>query len=117
MSNFTELDSYLLGQGTHYDIFRKMGAHEMTVDGVEGICFDVWAPHAASVAVIGEFNGWNETSHMMERVAPEEMGVYETFIPEAKEGDLYKYLITTPEGEKLYKADPYATMAELRPET
>ena len=117
MSNFTELDSYLFGQATHYDIFKKMGAHAMTVDGVDGICFDVWAPHAAAVAVIGEFNGWNETSHMMERVAPMEMGVYETFIPEAKEGDLYKFLIYTPEGEKLYKADPFANMAELRPET
>ena len=117
MSNFTELDSYLFGQATHYDIFKKMGAHAMTVDGVDGICFDVWAPHAAAVAVIGEFNGWNETSHMMERVAPMEMGVYETFIPEAKEGDLYKFLIYTPEGEKLYKADPFANMAELRPGT
>ena len=117
MSNFTELDSYLFGQATHYDIFKKMGAHAMTVDGVDGICFDVWAPHAAAVAVIGEFNGWNETSHMMERVAPMEMGIYETFIPEAKEGDLYKFLIYTPEGEKLYKADPFANMAELRPET
>ncbi len=117
MSNFTELDSYLFGQATHYDIFKKMGAHAMTVDGVDGICFDVWAPHAAAVAVIGEFNGWNETSHMMERVAPMDMGIYETFIPEAKEGDLYKFLIYTPEGEKLYKADPFANMAELRPET
>ena len=117
MSNFTELDSYLFGQATHYDIFKKMGAHVMTVDGVDGICFDVWAPHAAAVAVIGEFNGWNETSHMMERVAPMEMGIYETFIPEAKEGDLYKFLIYTPEGEKLYKADPFANMAELRPGT
>ena len=117
MSNFTELDSYLFGQATHYDIFKKMGAHAMTVDGVDGICFDVWAPHAAAVAVIGEFNGWNETSHMMERVAPMEMGIYETFIPEANEGDLYKFLIYTPEGEKLYKADPFANMAELRPGT
>ena len=117
MSNFTELDSYLFGQATHYDIFKKMGAHAMTVDGVDGICFNVWAPHAAAVAVIGEFNGWNEASHMMERVAPEDMGVYETFIPEAKEGDMYKFLIYTPEGEKLYKADPFANMAELRPGT
>lgn len=117
MSNFTELDSYLFGQATHYDIFKKMGAHPMVVDGVDGIVFDVWAPHAQAVAVVGEFNGWNESSHMMERVAPMEMGVYETFIPEAKEGDLYKYLIYTGDGEKLYKADPYANMAELRPET
>ena len=117
MSNFTELDSYLFGQATHYDIFKKLGAHLMKVDGQDGVCFDVWAPHAAAVAVIGDFNGWDESSHMMERVAPVEMGIYETFIPGVKEGDLYKFLIYTPDGSKLYKADPFANMAELRPET
>ena len=63
MSNFTEMDCYLFGQATHYDIYRKMGAHKMTIEGEEGVCFDVWAPHADRVYVIGEFNGWNETSH------------------------------------------------------
>ena len=62
MSNFTEMDCYLFGQATHYDIYRKMGAHKMTIEGEEGVCFDVWAPHADRVYVIGEFNGWNETS-------------------------------------------------------
>ena len=61
MSNFTEMDCYLFGQATHYDIYRKMGAHKMTIEGEEGVCFDVWAPHADRVYVIGEFNGWNET--------------------------------------------------------
>ncbi len=117
MSNFTELDSYLFGQATHYDIFRKLGAHQAVVDGVEGVVFDVWAPHAAAVSVVGDFNGWNENAHVMERVAPGEMGVYEAFVPEAKEGQLYKYLIYTKSGERLYKADPYATTSELRPET
>ncbi|MCR4798646.1 MAG: 1,4-alpha-glucan branching protein GlgB [Lachnospiraceae bacterium] len=117
MSNFTELDSYLFGQATHYDIFKKLGAHLMNVDGEDGVCFDVWAPHAAAVAVIGDFNGWDESSHMLERVPPVEMGIYETFVPGVKEGDLYKFLIYTPEGNKLYKADPYANMAEMRPET
>ena len=117
MSNFTELDSYLFGQSTHYDIFRKLGAHQAVVDGVEGVVFDVWAPHAAAVSVVGDFNGWNENAHVMERVAPGEMGVYEAFVPEAKEGQLYKYLIYTKSGERLYKADPYATTSELRPET
>lgn len=115
MSNFTELDGYLFGQGTHYDIFRKLGAHKGKCGNRTGFYFDVWAPHAAAVAVIGEFNDWNETSHMMERVAPTEMGVYELFIPEVKQGQLYKYLIYTSEGDKLYKADPFATYAELRP--
>ncbi len=117
MRNFTELDMYLFGQATNYDIFRKMGAHVADVDGKEGVYFDVWAPHAAAVAVIGEFNNWNETSHMMERLTPLEMGIHELFVPEAKEGDLYKFLIYTQDGRKLYKADPFATSAEIRPGT
>ena len=108
MGNFSELDMYLFGQATHYDIYKKMGAHVQTKDGIEGVYFDVWAPHAAAVAVIGEFNGWNETSHMMERLVEPDMGIYELFVPEAKPGQLYKFLIYTPDGGKLYKADPYA---------
>ena len=117
MSNFTELDMYLFGQGTHYDIYNKLGAHKAVVDGVEGFYFDVWAPHASAVSVIGEFNGWNENTNMMTRLEPQEIGIYEAFIPEAKDGDLYKFLIYTKSGDKLYKADPYAASAELRPET
>ena len=117
MSNFTELDMYLFGQGTHYDIYNKLGAHKAVVDGVEGFYFDVWAPHASAVSVIGEFNGWNENTNMMTRLEPQEIGIYEAFIPEAKDGDLYKFLIYTTSGDKLYKADPYAASAELRPET
>ena len=117
MNNFTEMDCYLFGQGTHYDIYRKMGAHAATVDGKKGVIFDVWAPHAASVAVIGDFNEWNESEYRMNRVQPERMGVYELFIPGVKEGALYKFLIYTPDGRKLYKADPFANYAELRPGT
>ena len=117
MGNFTELDMYLFGQGTHYDIYNKLGAHKAVVDGVEGFYFDVWAPHASAVSVIGEFNGWNENTNMMTRLEPQEIGIYEAFIPEAKDGDLYKFLIYTKSGDKLYKADPYAASAELRPET
>ena len=117
MNNFTEMDCYLFGQGTHYDIYRKMGAHAATVDGKKGVIFDVWAPHAASVAVIGDFNEWNESEYWMNRVQPESMGVYELFIPGVKEGALYKFLVYTPDGRKLYKADPFANYAELRPGT
>lgn len=117
MGNFTELDGYLFGQGTHYDIYKKLGAHKGKLGSKTGFYFDVWAPHAAKVAVIGEFNDWNEESHFMEKVSPTDLGVYEIFIPEAKEGQLYKYLIYTDEGEKLYKADPYASYAEERPGT
>lgn len=117
MSNFTDLDAYLFGQGTHYDIYKKLGAHKGKLGKDEGFFFDVWAPHASSVAVIGEFNGWSESQNLMHRVEPAEVGVFETFIPEAKEGQLYKFLIYTEDGTKLYKADPYATYAELRPGT
>ncbi len=117
MSNFTDLDGYLFGQGTHYDIFKKMGAHKGKLGRRTGVYFDVWAPHATSVAVIGEFNDWDETRNVMRRVEPESQGVFEVFVPEAKEGQLYKYLIHTETGEKLYKADPYATFAEVRPGT
>ena len=120
MSYFTEMDSYLFGQGTHYDIYRKLGAHyvnEKGKNGKKGVCFDVWAPNAAKVYVIGDFNGWNETSHEMQRVEPTTMGVYELFVPEAKLGSLYKYLIVAKDGTKHYKADPYGNYAQVRPET
>ena len=117
MSYFTELDSYLFGQGTHYDIYKKLGAHLQTRKKTQGVCFDVWAPNAEQVFVIGEFNEWNEQSHEMERVEPETMGIFELFVPKVKKGSLYKYLIITKDGKKLYKADPYANYAELRPGT
>jgi 1,4-alpha-glucan branching enzyme len=117
MSNFTEMDSYLFGQGTHYDIYRKMGAHLTEVDGDAGVMFDVWAPHAAEVYVIGDFNGWNEEASPMKRVQPESMGVYELFVPGVEEFAMYKFLIHTSDGRKLYKSDPFAHYAELRPGT
>jgi 1,4-alpha-glucan branching enzyme len=94
-----------------------MGAHVKTRNKKKGVIFDVWAPHAAAVSVIGEFNDWNETATMMTRVDPTEMGVWEVFSPDAKEGQLYKYVIYTAEGKKIYKSDPYATTCELRPGT
>ncbi len=107
----------MFGQGTHYDIYKKLGAHKGKQGKETGVFFNVWAPHAASVAVIGEFNDWDENRNFMHRVEPAEQGIFETFIPEAKEGQLYKYLIYTDDGTKLYKADPYATYAEVRPGT
>ncbi len=115
MGKFSDLDMYLFGQGTHYDIYRKLGAHIATQDGKEGVYFAVWAPHAKSVSVIGSFNGWREDANVMERLAP--MGIYELFVPGAKEDDLYKYYIETADGRSLYKADPYANYCELRPGT
>ena len=117
MGNFTELDMYLFGQATHYDIYKKLGAHPAEIRKKKGILFDVWAPHAAEVYVIGTFNDWNETANPMRRLEPEGIGIFEAFIPKAELGDLYKYLIITPDGRKLYKADPYANYAEVRPGT
>ena len=115
MGNFSELDMYLFGQSTHYDIYKKFGAHLVTENRKKGTRFTVWAPNAKNVWVIGSFNDWNETSHPMERIEPTERGIYELFIPGVQEGDLYKYLIETKQGARLYKADPYANAAELRP--
>ena len=117
MANFTELDRYLFGQATHYDIYRKLGAHFAEVKGVKGVYFDLWAPNAERVFLIGSFNGWNETANEMTRLKPETMGIYELFIPGLQEGEQYKYLIETKDGKRLYKADPYANYAELRPGT
>ena len=117
MANFTELDRYLFGQATHYDIYRKLGAHFTDQYGIRGVCFDLWAPNASRVWVIGSFNGWDETANEMERLEPETMGIFELFIPGIEEGELYKYLIETKDGRRLYKADPYANYAELRPGT
>ncbi len=90
MRNMTELDMYLFGQSTHYDIYKKMGAHQMKMNQKEGTVFDVWAPHAEKVWVIGSFNDWDETRHEMKRLEPLEMGIYELFIPGVKNGDMTK---------------------------
>jgi 1,4-alpha-glucan branching enzyme len=117
MANFSELDRYLFGQATHYEIYRKLGAHFTDQYGIRGVCFDVWAPNAARIWVIGSFNGWDETADEMTRLEPDAMGIFELFIPGIEEGALYKYLIETKDGKRLYKADPYANYAELRPGT
>ncbi len=111
----TDMDQYLFGQGNHYDIFRKLGAHPVKYEGKKGVHFAVWAPHALHVHVIGEFNGWNQESHEMKRLEP--LGVYELFVPEVEQGSLYKFLIETVDHRLLYKADPYALEAERRPGT
>ena len=99
-----ELDQYLFGQGTHYEIYKKMGAHFVKDGKKSGVSFAVWAPHARSVSVIGEFNGWSEDANVMKRQEP--LGIYTAFVPEAQLGQLYKYCIETQTGDKLYKADP-----------
>ena len=111
----TELDRYLFGQGTHYKIFEKLGAHPKTYKGKAGMYFAVSAPHAKAVGVVGDFNGWDPDAAPMSPLA--DSGIYEAFIPGVGLGELYKFAITTQEGMILFKADPYAVHAEFRPGT
>ena len=92
----SEADQYLFAQGTHYDIYKKLGAHPSIQDGEKGMFFGVWAPNAASVHVVGTFNGWNEAAHPMKKLG--EGGIHTAFIPGVGVHELYKFLITTPEG-------------------
>ena len=110
-----ELDQYLLGQGNHYEIYKKLGAHLVEDGDKKGTYFAVWAPNAQKVSVIGEFNDWDLTADVMKRNDP--VGIYTCFVEGAKENEMYKFCIETKKGELLYKADPYANYAELRPGT
>ena len=110
-----ELDQYLFGQGNHYEIYKKLGAHMVDDEGQEGVYFAVWAPNAKSVSVVGEFNDWDRTRNPMTRA--EYIGIYTCFVPGVKEGMMYKFCIETITGEYHMKADPYANYAELRPGT
>ena len=108
-------DRYLFGEGTHYEIYNKLGAHPKTFDGKDGYYFAVWAPHAASVSVVGDFNNWDPDACPMQVL--ETSGIYERFIPDIKPGELYKFAITTQTGKVIFKADPFAQYAEYRPGT
>ena len=110
-----ELDHYLFGQGNHYEIYKKFGAHKVKKGRKEGVYFAVWAPHARSVSVVGDFNEWNMEANPMERGEP--LGIYTCFIPDVKEYDLYKFCVETYQGEFVFKADPFGCYAELRPGT
>ena len=110
---FGELDLYLFGEGRHERIYEKLGAHPVTLAGKRGVAFAVWAPNAHRVSVVGNFNSWDSTSHMMRAVGG---GVWELFIPGLKDGELYKYSIDSRMGE-IFKADPYAVMVEVPPDT
>ena len=110
----TSMDLYLFAEGNHYEIYRKLGAHPMTIDGVKGTYFAVWAPHARAISVVGNFNMWDGRLHPMRTL--EVSGIYELFIPGVEKGAIYKFQILTRKGDILMKADPYANCAELRPD-
>ena len=110
-----ELDRYLFGEGRHYQLYHKLGAHPYKYRGQDGYYFAVWAPHAAAVSLVGDFNAWNPDATPMKPVA--DSGIYELFVPGLGVGQLYKFAITTHTGTILFKADPYAFSAEYRPGT
>jgi 1,4-alpha-glucan branching enzyme len=110
-----DLDIYLIAEGRHYDLGSCLGAHEMTIDGVSGVRFAVWAPNARRVSVVGEFNNWDGRRHpMRKRVGP---GVWEIFIPRLARGNLYKFEILGAHGILPWKADPVAWQSESAPGT
>ncbi len=109
-----ELDLHLIGEGTHYLKYEKLGAHVRTVAGVAGVQFAVWAPNARRVSVVGSFNRWDGRVHPMRHRGPS--GVWELFIPDLTEGEIYKFEVLGALGPML-KADPYGFSAEQRPRT
>jgi 1,4-alpha-glucan branching enzyme len=110
----SELDLYLLGEGTHMQLYDRLGAHPMTLEGVAGVAFAVFAPDAKRVSVVGDFNLWDGRRHAM-RVRGN--GFWEIFIPDARPGERYKYEIVGADGKLFLKSDPVAFAAEVRPLT
>jgi 1,4-alpha-glucan branching enzyme len=110
----SDFDLHLIGEGTHYHKYEKLGAHPCHINGVAGVDFAVWAPNAQGVSAIGNFNGWDGRTHPMRTRGS--TGIWELFVPGLKEGDLYKFEIKSEDG--LYiKTDPYGFYSELRPQT
>ena len=108
-------DCYLFGKGTHYNIYQKLGSHACTINGTSGMYFAVWAPHAISVHLVGDFNHWDATATPMQTLYTS--GIWEVFVPNLGLNELYKFAIQAKNGEIIFKADPYARAAEYRPGT
>jgi 1,4-alpha-glucan branching enzyme len=110
-----EVDLHLFGEGRHELVYEKLGAHVVRHEGVKGVSLAVWAPNAERVSVVGNFNAWDGTRHPMRRLG--DSGVWEVFVPKLKAGELYKYEIKSPGLPAFHKADPYASYAEVPPDT
>ena len=110
-----DTDLYLLAEGTHHRPYEWMGAHPQIHEGTGGTRFVVWAPSARRVSVVGSFNQWDGRRHLMRR--RHECGLWEIFVPQVGEGDLYKFEVLGADGVVRVKADPYAFRAEVRPQT
>ena len=111
----SEYDLHLLGEGQHWDCYRKLGAHQREINGIKGINFAVWAPNAESISVVGEFNQWDRRPHAMRKHIPG--GIWELFIPELPVGSLYKFSVKQRGGRVVEKIDPYGFAAEVPPRT
>ncbi len=111
----TQQDRYLFGQGTYYEVYKKMGAHPAVLDGKKGMHFAVWAPRAKAVSIVCDRNKWDPEANYM--LPLEDSGIFEGFMPDMGFGELYKYAVLTQQGNILYKADPYGFSAEFRPGT
>jgi 1,4-alpha-glucan branching enzyme len=111
----TDYDLHLLGEGTHYRAFEKLGAHRLRVGSTTGVHFAVWAPNADRVSVLGDFNGWDGRVHPMRRLAPG--GIWELFVPDLPDGEKYKFEIRTRTGALLKKTDPFGLAFETPPQT
>jgi len=109
----SDLDMYLFNNGTHYEIYNKLGAHPMTIDGVDGTLFAVWAPNARRVSVVGDFNAWHGLRHAMRIL--QSSGIWEIFVPGVSIGDNYKFEVKDFNGNIQTKTDPYSNFNELRP--
>ncbi|GFK93638.1 1,4-alpha-glucan branching enzyme GlgB [Fundidesulfovibrio magnetotacticus] len=115
VSLLTDHDIYLFKEGTHFRLYEKLGSHTMTVDGMEGTLFAVWAPNARKVSVIGDFNGWDRKAHPMS-ARLDGSGIWECFAPGVGQGTVYKYHITSRHhGRHLEKGDPFAFAWEVPP--
>ena len=116
VSALKDFDLYLYHQGTNFYAYQMLGAHFVVEDGVEGVRFAVWAPHAKAISVVGDFNNWDYNENPMQRISDGEIWV--TFIPNLQQGEIYKYSIEPFNGgERFLKADPYAFYAEKKPKT
>jgi 1,4-alpha-glucan branching enzyme len=111
----SDFDLHLFSEGTHYRAWEKFGSHRLTIDGVAGVHFAVWAPNAQRVSVIGDFNRWDGRVHPMRKLVPS--GVWEIFVPDLPEGSCYKFEVRTSAGHLLHKTDPYGRYFEVPPNT
>lgn len=115
VSLLSDFDLHLFNEGTHCTLYRCLGAHPLVVDGQSGTYFAVWAPDAERVSVIGDFNGWDRKAHPLEPRGVS--GIWEGFVPGAREGQIYKYHVVSRWGHRADKADPFAFQAECPPRT